>query len=129
MPTGRPGILTPDVQRRLCEAIAAGNTRHDAAEYAGMAESTLRAWLAKGKRQRRGQYRALLAAVKKSEADAVVRNVAIIQKAAPKSWQAAAWWLERKRANDWSQGRDLVRQLAKEVKELKTLVGTRRTVA
>ena len=129
MPTGRPGILTPDVQRRLCEAIAAGNTRHDAAEYAGIGESTLRAWLAKGKRQRRGQYRALLAAVKKSEADAVVRNVAIIQKAAPKSWQAAAWWLERKRANDWSQGRDLVRQLAKEVKELKKLVGTRRTAA
>ena len=129
MPTGRPSILTPDVQRRLCEAIAAGNTRHDAAEYAGIAESTLRAWLAKGKRQRRGMYRALLAAVKKAEADAVVRNVAIIQKAAPKSWQAAAWWLERKRAKDWSQGRDLVRQLAKEVKELKTLVSTRRTAA
>ena len=129
MPTGRPSILTPDVQRRLCEAVAAGNTRHDAAEYAGIAESTLRAWLAKGKRQRRGKYRALLAAVKKSEADAVVRNVAIIQKAGPKSWQAAAWWLERKRADDWSQGRDLVRQLAKEVKELKKLVGTRRTTA
>ena len=129
MPTGRPSILTPDVQRRLCEAIAAGNTRHDAAEYAGIGESTLRAWLAKGKHQRRGTYRALLAAVKKAEADAVVRNVAIIQKAASKTWQAAAWWLERKRANDWSQGRDLVRQLAKEVKELKTLVGTRRTAA
>ena len=122
MPTGRPGILTPDVQRRLCEAIAAGNTRHDAAEYAGIAESTLRAWLAKGKRQRRGQYRALLAAVKKSEADAVVRNVAIIQKAAPKSWQAAAWWLERKRDADWSQCKGLVRRLAREVQELKRVV-------
>ena len=129
MPTGRPSILTPDVQRRLCEAVAAGNTRHDAAEYAGIGESTLRRWLAQGRHRRSGKFRALLAAVKKAEADAVVRNVAIIQKAAPKSWQAAAWWLERKRAKDWSQGRDLVRQLAKEVKELKTLVGTRRTVA
>jgi hypothetical protein len=129
MPTGRPSILTPDVQRRLCEAVAAGNTRHDAAEYAGIGESTLRAWLANGKRQRRGKFRALLTAVKKAEADAVVRNVAIIQKAASKTWQAAAWWLERKRANDWSQGRDLVRQLAKEVKELKKLVRNRRTAA
>ena len=129
MPTGRPSILTPDVQRRLCEAVGAGNTRHDAAEYAGIGESTLRAWVAKGKRQRRGKFRVLLAAVKKAEADAVVRNVAIIQKAASKTWQAAAWWLERKRANDWSAGRDLVRQLAKEVKELKKLVRNRRTAA
>jgi hypothetical protein len=129
MPTGRPSILTPEVQRRLCEAVAAGNTRHDAAEYAGIGESTLRAWLARGKRQRCGKFRELLAAIKKAEADAVVRNVAIIQKAASKTWQAAAWWLERKRANDWSAGRDLVRQLAKEVKELKKLVRNRRTAA
>ena len=126
MPTGRPSALTPDVQRRVCEAVAAGNTRHDSAEYAGIGESTLRAWLAKGKHQRRGTYRALLAAVKKAEADAVVRNVAIIQKAAATSWQAAAWWLERKRDADWSQSRGLVRRLAREVQELKQRVSNRR---
>jgi hypothetical protein len=115
------------VQRRICDAIAAGNTRHDAAEYAGVGASTVRAWLATGRRQRRGRFRAFLAAVKKAEADAVVRNVAIIQKAAHKSWQAAAWWLERKRGEDWSQTKDLVHQLAKEVQELKKLVGNRRT--
>jgi hypothetical protein len=28
--------------------------------------------------------------------------VAIIQKAADTTWQAAAWWLERKHKADWS---------------------------
>jgi transposase len=127
MPTGRPTALTPEVQRRVCEAIAAGNTRHDAAEYAGVGASTVRAWLAKGQRQSRGRFRAFLAAIKKAEADAVVRNVAIIHKAATKSWQAAAWWLERKRGEDWSQNKDVIHQLVKEVQELKKLVGNRRT--
>src|SRR5262249_54121524 len=129
MPTGRPTLLTPEVQRHVCDAIAAGNTRHDAAEYAGVGESTLRSWLARGRRQRRGKYRTFLAAVKKAEADAVVRNVAIIQKAATKTWQAAAWWLERKRGEDWSQTKDLVRQLAREVQELKKLASTHHTAA
>ena len=126
MSTGRPSALTPEVQRRLCDAIAAGNTRNDAAEYAGVGESTLRRWLAQGRHRRSGKFRALLAAVKKAEADAVVRNVAIIQKAAATSWQAAAWWLERKRDGDWSQNKGLVRRLAREVQELKQRVSNRR---
>ena len=126
MSTGRPSALTPEVQRRLCDAVAAGNTRNDAAEYAGVGESTLRRWLAQGRRRRSGKFRALLAAVKKAEADAVVRNVAIIQKAASTSWQAAAWWLERKRDAHWSQSKGLVRRLAREVQELKQRVSNRR---
>lgn len=43
-----------------------------------------------------------LDAVKKAEEEAVVRNVAIINKAASTSWQAAAWWLERRRPADFS---------------------------
>ena len=38
----------------------------------------------------------------KAEADAEVRNVAIIQRAADTTWQAAAWWLERKHKAEWS---------------------------
>jgi hypothetical protein len=126
MPTGRPSALTPEVQRQVCNALASGNTRHDAAEYAGVGDSTLRAWLARGRRQRRGKFWELLRAVKKAEADAVVRNVTILQKAATTSWQAAAWWLERKCDEDWSQCKGLVRQLAREVKELKKNVAQRR---
>src|SRR5262245_25423644 len=91
MSTGRPSALTPELQQRLCDAISAGNTRHDAAEYAGIGESTLRTWLAQGRRRRSAKFRALLQAVKKAEAHAVVRNVTMIQKAAATSWQAAAF--------------------------------------
>lgn len=37
----------------------------------------------------------LLEVIKKSKAEAIKRNVAIVQQAAMKQWQAAAWWLER----------------------------------
>src|SRR5262245_33802985 len=58
-----------------------------------------------------------------AEAHTVVRNVAIIQKVAWKTWQAAAWWLERRRGEDWGQRSDLVQQLAKNVWELKNRDG------
>jgi len=115
----RPTVLTPEVQARVCEAIAAGNTRHDAAEYAGVGASTLFAWLARGKRKRGGgRYREFLEALKKAEASAIVRNVQIIQKAAGKTWQAAAWWLERKYPQDWSALRGELRDLSRRLADL-----------
>jgi len=42
--------------------------------------------------------------VSKARADAVVRNVTLIQKAASEgSWQAAAWWLERAAPNSYGR--------------------------
>jgi hypothetical protein len=119
---GRPTSLTPEVQARIVEAVAAGNTRHDAAEYAGVGRSTFLAWLARGRKKngRNGRpYRDLLDAVKKAEAGAVVRNVAIIQKAAQKTWQAAAWWLERKNPQDWAGYRHEVRELLKLARQVR----------
>ena len=119
MPAGRPTALTPEVQARVCEAIAAGNTRHDAAGYAGVGTSTLNHWLTRGRKARRGPYRQFLEAVKRAEAGAVVRNVAIIQKAANKTWQAAAWWLERKNPQDWAGYRHEVRELLKLARQIR----------
>lgn len=112
----RPTKLTPELQAAVVQAIAAGNTRHDAAEYAGVGMRSLYRWLARGRKAKGGRYRHLWQAVKKAEADAVVRNVAIIQKAAQKTWQAAAWWLERKRGEDWSLMKGQLAELAKAVK-------------
>ena len=126
----RPTKLTEAVQRRICEAIAAGNTWRAVAEFAGIGESTMRNWLAKGRTAKRADspYRAFLAAIKKAEADAEVRNVAIIQKTAqggqvierttrtkkdgttevtekfaPSQWTASAWWLERRLHAEWGR--------------------------
>lgn len=96
---GRPTKLTPEVQQRIVEALAAGNTRKDSAAYAGIGYSTFEAWMVKtGK-----IYREFQEAVKSAEARAVIRNVAIIEKAAQEQWQAAAWWLERRRPDDWGR--------------------------
>jgi hypothetical protein len=103
MKVGRRPKLCPEVQRRLCEAIVGGNTRETAARYAGVTYSTLHHWLTRGRKASRGRFRQLLEAVKKAENDAVVRNVAIINKAAQKTWTAAAWWLERRRPDDWAR--------------------------
>jgi hypothetical protein len=77
----------------LIQALNAGNTRRAACDYSGVSEDSFARWLAR--------YADFADAVTKAEADAEVRNVAIIQQAASKSWQAAAWWLERRRHDDW----------------------------
>jgi hypothetical protein len=90
--------LTPEAQKAIVEGVAAGVPRAFAAMRAGVTERCLYQWLAKGRKggKRNAVYVQLFQAVQKAEADAVARNVALVQKAAAKSWQAAAWWLERR---------------------------------
>ena len=100
---GRQSKLTQERQDRMCEALRAGNTRAASADYAGIGTSTLYRWLDRGQTEEEGIYREFRDAVKKAEADAEVRNVALIQRAANNgTWQAAAWWLERRRPGRWA---------------------------
>ena len=96
--SGRHPKLDAAIHKVIVDSIAAGVPRKYAAQRAGIDESTLRLWCSKGHKGGRGSeiYIALLAAIKRAEADAVARNVALVQQAASKSWQAAAWWLERR---------------------------------
>ena len=80
----------------ILTALRAGNTRTAAAGYAEIDRSTLTTWL--------HRYPAFLAAVEKAEADAEVAMVANIRKAVMDgTWTAAAWWLERRRHQDWGR--------------------------
>lgn len=90
--------LTPERAKAIVDAVAAGVPRAFAAMRAGVTERCLYKWLAKGRQggKRNAVYVQLVQAVQKAEADAVARNVALVQSAAKKSWQAAAWWLERR---------------------------------
>lgn len=98
------GKLNADRQARLVEALKSGNTRRASAEYAGIGESTFYRWMERGEAATSGKYKELWEAVKKAEADAEVRNVALIQRAANGgTWQAAAWWLERRKPQDWAK--------------------------
>jgi hypothetical protein len=77
-------------------ALRGGNTRTAAAAYAGISKETLYEWMRTAAD--------FSDAVSKAEADAEVRSVAhIIKAAGDGSWQAAAWWLERRRYADWKR--------------------------
>lgn len=125
---GRPTKLTPEIQERICQAIRTGNTRKDAAAYAGVSERAMAYWQARGRRRKKGRYFQFLQALQKADADAICRNVAVIQKAtqggtvvsrktitrkdgsvevsetfSEPQWTAAAWWLERRRPDDYGK--------------------------
>ena len=100
---GRKPKLNPDTQERIVSAIAAGNYNSVAAQYGGISEGTFYRWMEQGEKASSGLYHEFHEAVKKAESQAEVRNVAIIERAAQDTWQAAAWWLERKHFARWGR--------------------------
>lgn len=80
----------------IVKALKAGNTRRAAAAYAGINSDTLYEWMKR--------YPTFSVVVEKAEADAEVRHVANVAKAAMDgTWTASAWWLERRRHQDWGK--------------------------
>ncbi|MDP3767724.1 MAG: hypothetical protein Q8S13_06890 [Dehalococcoidia bacterium] len=100
---GRPTKLTPEIAARIFQALRAGNNRPAAAHYGGISQETFQTWMRRGRAARAGIHRDFLVGVEKAEADAQIASVAIIQSAARKTWQAAAWWLERKFPQEWGR--------------------------
>ena len=111
MAGGRPCKLTPAVQQAVCDALRAGATHRMAAEFAGVGDATMRAWMASTDTK----FRAFQAAVKESEARGDVHSLAIIQKAAKAGqWQAAAWMLERRHPAEYGRRQIVALQRAAE---------------
>jgi transposase len=79
----------------LIEALRAGATRKAAASAVGISEDTLRRWEL--------GFPTLRADFEKAEAEAMLRAVECIQRAALVDWRAAAWWLERRGSREWSR--------------------------
>lgn len=86
----------PDRFEAVCEALAQGNTRKAAARRAGVGRATLYRWL---------EVESLRDTIKKAEADAEFEMVTAVRAAAQdtRTWQAAAWWLERKMPDVWGK--------------------------
>ena len=98
----QPRLLTPEVQKVICEAIEAGTTLEIAARAARIGPRTLDEWLHHGRNELRenpdaeGPCADFVRAVTVASATFEKDTLAIIQDAAPKNWTAAAWLLERK---------------------------------
>ena len=99
---GRPSLLTDEVQRKVCDAVAAGNYYQAAAAYAGVTYTTFRNWMLRGKRARRGKFFEFFAAVKLAEAQAQVTIVAQWKSQIPESYQAGRDFLARRWPKQWA---------------------------
>lgn len=61
--------------------------------------------MSKGETRPRSRYAAFRAAVPAAEAEAELRCVGVIRRAADTDWKAVAWWLARKNPERWGYER------------------------
>jgi hypothetical protein len=91
---GRKSILTPARQQALELALRNGSTRRLACAYAGMNETSFYRLLARN--------RAFRQAIEDAEAHHELAMVSRIKASANSGdWKAAAFWLERRRYDEW----------------------------
>lgn len=103
----KPPTLKNKKVERLINALRMGHYMDRAVRLAGLAPSTVYRWIDEGEQERmrvengaepteRGQaYLKITDVIITAKEEAAHRALATIQKAFPKSWQAAAWYLER----------------------------------
>lgn len=132
----RPTKLTPEISKRICEAIRIGATRLFAAEYADIDESTFYRWIERGNNEESGPFHEFCKALKRAEAEGVVTCLSRIQSAAvgkikengklsdyKGQWQAAAWILERRHPKEYGKqivfDDDASKRLADAIENLK----------
>jgi len=98
----KPTTLTPQIADRLVDMLRAGNYVEIACDIVGVPRRTFYDWLERGEHEP-GEFRDLRERVHAARAEVEARNVALISNAARKSWQAAAWLLERTSPDRWAK--------------------------
>ena len=87
--------LTREIQRKICDLLAAGNTVVTACDDAGIGSRTFHDWIERGEAEQRGPNYEFCRAVARARAEAKRRLTARIISAAERDWKAAAWILEK----------------------------------
>jgi transposase len=100
---GRPSKLSPELQGRIVRQLRAGNYIETAAAACGVSKVTLYSWMRLGADEQQGPHVDFLNAVETSLAEGEQRDVARIDRAAGRTWRAAAWRLERRHPGRWGQ--------------------------
>lgn len=83
----------PEIIKEITDNLSLGMGRVDTATLVGINFDTFCQWMQKPE---------FSEAIKKAELQSKLRCVGIIQKAAITTWQAAAWWLERKMPEEFA---------------------------
>jgi transposase len=124
-PGGQRSKLTPAYTDKIIEALRAGNYIETACAYAGINTTTYHRWIQEADQgvslndtmlseedlTKRREFRDSCA---RARAEAEVRNVTLIQKAAgeTKNWSAAGWWLERSFPDRWGRQTKVVQEIS-----------------
>lgn len=104
---GRPTDLTPEVQRRICDAILSGMHLSPAAEANGVPAETAGEWMRRGENRHKTRpenalYAQFAAAVREAEAQCERAAVVYWRQQIPDNWQAARDFLARRFPARWA---------------------------
>ncbi|WP_296789926.1 hypothetical protein [uncultured Methanobrevibacter sp.] len=92
--------LTPELQKKFCDAIENGDSILGACGYVGIDESTYYKWMKKAEEAKgRSKFVKFKECVDKAKAKALHNFEQVITRASTEHWQAAAWMLERRHPN------------------------------
>lgn len=101
-----------------------------ACDAVGISHTTIMRWIKAGKRYEDldgvggNVYVVFVDAMKKAKAGFITRNMAIIRRAAPRTWTAAAWLLERRLPELFAlRQAEQIAALSKEIAEIKSTLG------
>lgn len=126
---GVPTRLTPEVHAKICDAMKIGCYQYEAAQYAGIGENTLVNWLRRGREDLAGGrtktlHATFLADFEAAEAQAVVRALSVVQRAAASGdWRAAMGWLSRRHPGRWADRQHVTAEVAVDAGEFAKVVG------
>ena len=99
-----PRKLTEDLIDELSRLIGEGNYIITACQSVHISDQTYRNWRTRGKDATSGLYKQFYDAMQVAEAKGEVKYVGVIRDAANTgTWQAAAWFLERKYPDRWGR--------------------------
>ena len=104
--------LTIDLINKASKYISEGHYTNVICQYLGIAETTFYSYVNQGKEDIEADkdtiYAKFLKSVKEAEAMAEMRHLQNILKTAQEgTWQASAWYLERKHKNRWSTKQEI----------------------
>ena len=118
-------IKDPSVKERILELLSAGNFWHVAASAAGLSRTTVYNWIRQGRRDLRNGLDTPEAQfaqeVEKADALGQIYHVNQILRASETSWQASAWFLERKYPKLWGRNRTESKKDKEIVKPIKVI--------
>src|SRR6187551_1185518 len=91
----RPTKYTPEVEKRITDALAGGASRRLAAEYGGIHEDTFQLWMRR--------YSDFSEAVTRAEAQCEMSAIMSLRAgwAQTGDWRAGLEWLKRRRPKEW----------------------------